>query len=90
MSNLHFMPSTNVIFGNPAASILKIAEQDRPDLIVMGAETPGPEAISDTPLLTACEVVSRAECPVLTVRATRKQFHFVAQTFAGAEVAAYG
>jgi nucleotide-binding universal stress UspA family protein len=87
--NLPYVPSTTVLFGDPAVSILKIAEQDRPDLIVMGAETPGAEAISDTPLITAYEVVSRAECPVLTVRTTRKQFHFVAQTCAGAEVAAY-
>ena len=56
--------------GNPAETILKIAQARESDLIVLGvkAETGVPGAFTHLPIATAHKVVSRASCPVLTVR----------------------
>jgi nucleotide-binding universal stress UspA family protein len=57
-----------VCHGPAADMILDIAGKQRTDLIVMGAHAGGP-ASAHLPWATAHQVVSGAECPVLTVRA---------------------
>lgn len=53
----------------PAPGILQLAEQRKADLIVMGVRKRAlPGASAHLPWATASEVVSRAPCPVLTVR----------------------
>lgn len=53
----------------PALGILQVAEQRHADLIVMGVRKRAlPGASAHLPWATASEVVSRAPCPVLTVR----------------------
>jgi nucleotide-binding universal stress UspA family protein len=53
----------------PAEGILKIAEERNADLIVMGVRKRSiPSASAHLPWATASAVVSRACCPVLTVR----------------------
>jgi nucleotide-binding universal stress UspA family protein len=56
--------------GNPADRILEFARQRESDLIVLGVkeETGVPGAATHLPIATAHKVVSRATCPVLTVR----------------------
>lgn len=63
-------PEYLVQHGNPAETILKIAQARESDLIVLGvkAETGVPGASTHLPIATAHKVVSRAACPVLTVR----------------------
>jgi nucleotide-binding universal stress UspA family protein len=47
-----------------------MARDKQADLIVMGVHhTPFPGIDSHVPWTTACEVISDAHCPVLTVRA---------------------
>jgi nucleotide-binding universal stress UspA family protein len=53
--------------GDPAAEILHHAEETRADLIVMGAKARAGLA-GHVPGTTAYKVVSKAHCPVLTVR----------------------
>jgi nucleotide-binding universal stress UspA family protein len=53
----------------PAEGILKLASERSADLIVMGVRKRTiPSASAHLPWATASEVVSRASCPVLTVR----------------------
>jgi nucleotide-binding universal stress UspA family protein len=53
----------------PGPGILQLAEQRKADLIVMGVRKRTlPGASAHLPWATASEVVSRAPCPVLTVR----------------------
>jgi nucleotide-binding universal stress UspA family protein len=56
--------------GNPADTILEFARQRESDLIVLGVkeETGVPGAATHLPIATAHKVVSRAICPVLTIR----------------------
>lgn len=56
--------------GNAAEKILETAEHKHSDLIVIGVkkETGVPGASTHLPISTAHKVVSRATCPVLTVR----------------------
>jgi nucleotide-binding universal stress UspA family protein len=56
--------------GNPADRILEFARQRESDVIVLGVkhETGIPGAATHLPITTAHKVVSRAPCPVLTVR----------------------
>ena len=63
-------PEYLVAHGNPADTILQIAQQRESDLIVLGVreETGVPGASTHLPIATAHKVVSRAVCPVLTVR----------------------
>lgn len=62
-------PSFEVRFEFPAEGILRLAEERSADLIVMGVRRRGmPSAASHLPWATAGEVVSKAMCPVLTVR----------------------
>ena len=59
-----------VRFDLPAPAILTLAGDKHADLIVMGVHhTPLPGIDSHVPWTTACEVMSDAHCPVLTVRA---------------------
>jgi nucleotide-binding universal stress UspA family protein len=55
----------------PAAAILQLAHEEAANLIVMSVHTARAAALSShLPWPTASEVLSRAECPVLTVRIT--------------------
>jgi nucleotide-binding universal stress UspA family protein len=64
-----FRPEFTVRADLPAAGILNLAEERKADLIVMGARKRVlPGAFAHLPWATASEVVSRATCPVLTVR----------------------
>ena len=56
--------------GNPAETILRIAQLRESDLIVLGVkeENGVPGASTHLPITTAHKVVSRAVCPVLTVK----------------------
>jgi nucleotide-binding universal stress UspA family protein len=55
--------------GEPATKILLVAEEVGADLIVLGAHHPRDlRAASHLPWATAARVISRAKCPVLTVR----------------------
>jgi nucleotide-binding universal stress UspA family protein len=59
-----------VRFDLAAPAILALASDKQADLIVMGVHhTPLPALDSHVPWTTACEVISDAHCPVLTVRA---------------------
>jgi nucleotide-binding universal stress UspA family protein len=58
-----------VLFGSAADGILRVAEEDNIDLIVMGARRPAVSlASAHLPWATAHKVVCQAHCPVLTVR----------------------
>lgn len=63
-------PEVFVERGNPADKILEFAKLRESDLIVIGVkpETGLPGAATHLPIATAHKVVSRAMCPVLTVR----------------------
>jgi len=62
-------PEFVVGFDPPAQGILRVARERNADLIVMGVKKPAGVAYSlHLPWSTASEVVSRAPCPVLTVR----------------------
>jgi nucleotide-binding universal stress UspA family protein len=62
-------PRFEVEQGAAAETILDIADLRKADLIVMGVRRPGGGAATHLPIATAHRVVSRANCPVLTVRA---------------------
>lgn len=64
-------PRFEVEQGPAADTILDVANWRKADLIVIGVHTPGGRVGRAThlPLATAHKVVSRANCPVLTVRA---------------------
>lgn len=62
-------PAFATEYGNPADGILAIAENVKPDLIVLGARHPEPAQLNSHILwATAGRMVSEAKCPVLTVR----------------------
>lgn len=63
-------PRFAVELGSPAEKILEVAKQRKADLIVLGVHRPSgfPGAATHLPIATAHKVVSRATCPVLTVR----------------------
>lgn len=62
-------PECIVRFEFPADGILHLADERSVDLIVMGVHKPAaPSATAHLPWATATDVVSRAPCPVLTVR----------------------
>jgi nucleotide-binding universal stress UspA family protein len=55
--------------GTPAEQILKVAERQDADLIVMGPHsTSHPRVSAHFPWVTAHQVLCHAHCPVLTVR----------------------
>lgn len=55
--------------GDASTKILEVADRLKADLIVLGVRRPGTSLVTHLPLATAHKVVSRAQCPVLTVRA---------------------
>ncbi len=62
-------PQFLVEYGFPSDGILRVAEDQRADLLVMGVHpVRSPRASAHLPWATASEVVSHAHCPVLTVR----------------------
>jgi nucleotide-binding universal stress UspA family protein len=65
------VPDFLVECGDAAKKILEIAAQRKADLIVMGAHKAHgfPGAATHLPIAVAHEVVAKAQCPVLTVRA---------------------
>jgi nucleotide-binding universal stress UspA family protein len=64
-----FQPEFILRVDFPAPGILQVAEERKADLIVMGVRKRAlPGASAHLPWATASEVVSRAPCPVLTVR----------------------
>lgn len=64
-------PHFAVEYGPASEKILEVAKRRKADLIVLGVRRPSgfPGAATHLPMATAHQVVSRAECPVLTVRA---------------------
>jgi nucleotide-binding universal stress UspA family protein len=66
-ADLWCTPRYEVEFGSPADGILKVADEYKADLIVMGVRHPD-FSFSHLPPATAYKVVCRAHCPVLTVR----------------------
>jgi len=60
-------PEFRVTFGSAAEEILIAARESQADLIVMGAK-PRRSLAGHVPLTTAYNLVTRATCPVLTVR----------------------
>jgi nucleotide-binding universal stress UspA family protein len=63
-------PEYFVVRGDRSAKILEFANERQADLIVLGIrpETGVPGAATHLPIATAHKVISRATCPVLTVR----------------------
>jgi nucleotide-binding universal stress UspA family protein len=63
-------PRFTVERGTPAEKILAVAARRQADLIVLGVRRPSgfPGAATHLPIATAHKIVSRATCPVLTVR----------------------
>jgi nucleotide-binding universal stress UspA family protein len=62
-------PAYVLSHGSPASTILEIAWQIQPDVIVLGARHPEPARInSHLPWDTAARVIAEAPCPVLTIR----------------------
>jgi len=61
-------PNSVVRFEFPVEAILRQAEEEHADLIVMGVHRHAPHASAHLPWAIAYEVVCRGSCPVLTVR----------------------
>jgi nucleotide-binding universal stress UspA family protein len=62
-------PRAVVVHGVPAERILEMAENEQSDLIVLGVRnTRGILRATHLPMAVAHQVISRAMCPVLTVR----------------------
>jgi nucleotide-binding universal stress UspA family protein len=67
-SGLHITPHVLAPFGPPAETILKVADGEQSDLIVMGMRAaPGGALTTHMPKTVAPYVISHARCPVLTV-----------------------
>jgi len=68
--NLTNQPKVFIEYGPPGQCILEVAEEMGMDLIVLSVKrTPAVlEAAPHLPLATAYKVVSKAICPVLTIR----------------------
>jgi nucleotide-binding universal stress UspA family protein len=63
-------PKTVVAHGVPAEKILEVSEKEQADLIVLGVrKVEGIVRATHLPATVAHQVISRASCPVLTVRA---------------------
>jgi len=63
-----FRPEVVVRWDYPGEAIIQVAEERKPDLIVMGVTKAGKASSSHRPWPIASEVVGLALCPVLTVR----------------------
>ena len=67
-ADLRWAPEPMVEFGSPSDHILRTAAERETDLIVLGTRPGHIEAATHLPWATAHKVVTRANCPVLTVR----------------------
>jgi len=67
---LRYSPERVVEFGSPADSILQTASEREADLIVLGVRAADGQlgAATHLPLATGHRVITRANCPVLTIR----------------------
>lgn len=65
-------PKCIVEFGKPSATILKLARNEKCDLIVLGAHTMGPFGSRGKPG-TAFRVICETDCPVLTVASNKRE-----------------
>lgn len=69
-SALTASPKTIVVHGIPGDKILEVAEKEGADLIILGVrKAKGYIRATHLPAAVAHQVISRATCPVLTVRA---------------------
>jgi len=66
-ADLHYKLDFEVVVGEPVKQILRIAEETKADLIIMGAKERNSLA-GNLPHTKAYRVVCGAECPVLTIR----------------------
>jgi nucleotide-binding universal stress UspA family protein len=67
-SGIHITPQVLAPFGPPGETILKVADGEQSDLIVMGMRAARGGALSThMPKTIASYVISHARCPVLTV-----------------------
>jgi nucleotide-binding universal stress UspA family protein len=66
-AKLEAPPDLSVAFGSPADAILKLSDEWKPDMIVLGVRRPEKDARRIT-RATAYNVISNAKCPVLTVK----------------------
>lgn len=64
-------PKSVVKFGRPSQTILKLADREHCDLIVLGAHPLGPMGSRGRPG-TVFRVISGAHCPVLTISSTKR------------------
>jgi nucleotide-binding universal stress UspA family protein len=64
------VPKFVIETGSAAEKILEVAKDNKSDLIVLGVRRPSgfPGAATHLPMATAHKIVTRAACPVLTVR----------------------
>jgi len=68
-TGLLFDPKAIVVHGDPAEKILEVAEKEGADLILLGVrKAKGYLRATHLPAAVAHQVISRAACPVLTVR----------------------
>jgi nucleotide-binding universal stress UspA family protein len=66
-TDLHCLPLFRVERGNPVKEILRVAEQMKADLIVLGAKTRRGLA-GNVPHTKAYQIICGASCPVLTIK----------------------
>jgi len=67
-ARLAYPPLPIVTFGTPAVEILRVAQQQRAELIVMAVHYKGIGLAAHLPWTTTHRVICEAPCPVLTVR----------------------
>jgi nucleotide-binding universal stress UspA family protein len=67
VTDLHCLPLFRVEWGDPVKEILRVAEQTRADLIVLGAKARMGLA-GHVPHTKAYQVICGASCPVLTIK----------------------
>lgn len=66
-TELHCLPLFRVERGNPVKEVLRVAEQMKADLIVLGAKTRRGLA-GNVPHTKAYQIICGASCPVLTIK----------------------
>ena len=67
-ADLQYIPETLLEFGNAPERILKAAEERDADLIVLGARSYTDISSTHLPWSAAHHMISKAHCPVLTIR----------------------
>jgi nucleotide-binding universal stress UspA family protein len=66
-TDLHCLPLFRVERGNPVKEVLRVAEQMKADLIVLGAK-PRRDLAGNVPHTKAYQIICGASCPVLTIK----------------------